>query len=291
MDSWTWEPGLCLHCFRAVDTDNNVAKGMYCSRVCQDQAEKVRYVRRTIRDGRLADPWVATTLCTNHIPFLALDLGYVRPPVTGPLRAEVLGRNEGLCAECLAAPATEVDHISGGSNDPDNLRGLCHPCHEAKPRGAIPSDLTRDGEGTIDRSEASRELAHCWQAVLSTGTPLGPTPDWEELRQLAQRYEKTRFGWLSLQMLADSPVSPGHNDENWQKTWPKYRKLAKEYLASRRTMPQTTPTKPPRTRVSSQFDWLYKREKPWLRIARACGFPSQHQRSSWYRPDHWGDPP
>lgn len=172
MDSWTWEPGLCLHCFRAVDTDNNVAKGMYCSRVCQDQAEKVRYVRRTIRDGRLADPWVATTLCTNHIPFLALDLGYVRPPVTGPLRAEVLGRNEGLCAECLAAPATEVDHISGGSNDPDNLRGLCHPCHEAKPRGAIPSDLTRDGEGTIDRSEASRELAHRWQAVLSREPPL-----------------------------------------------------------------------------------------------------------------------
>jgi 5-methylcytosine-specific restriction protein A len=57
------------------------------------------------------------------------------------LRAKVLSDNP-LCVSCeklgVTALADEVDHIlaltNGGSNDIDNLQGLCFSCHVAKTR-------------------------------------------------------------------------------------------------------------------------------------------------------------
>ena len=41
-----------------------------------------------------------------------------------------------MCRMCERAIATEVDHIKrkadGGTDDIDNLQGLCHDCHKAK---------------------------------------------------------------------------------------------------------------------------------------------------------------
>lgn len=61
------------------------------------------------------------------------------------IRAAVLRCNP-LCVSCEAkgktTAATEVDHIQplhkGGTDEPDNLQGLCHDCHAdktAKDRG------------------------------------------------------------------------------------------------------------------------------------------------------------
>ncbi len=51
------------------------------------------------------------------------------------MRDRILGANP-LCAMCRAALATEMDHIvaltNGGTNDQDNLQGLCAACHEVK---------------------------------------------------------------------------------------------------------------------------------------------------------------
>ena len=50
------------------------------------------------------------------------------------LRAEILYRDAYRCALCPRA-ASEVDHIvpiaEGGTDDPSNLRSLCHDCHAA----------------------------------------------------------------------------------------------------------------------------------------------------------------
>lgn len=56
------------------------------------------------------------------------------------LRKVILKRDGFLCQVCKSAgkytPADEVDHIvpkaSGGSDDPDNLRAICKPCHSIK---------------------------------------------------------------------------------------------------------------------------------------------------------------
>lgn len=56
------------------------------------------------------------------------------------LRKRILIRDKHLCQSCLAngrvTPAQAVDHIRakahGGTDDPDNLRAICDPCHKAK---------------------------------------------------------------------------------------------------------------------------------------------------------------
>lgn len=41
-----------------------------------------------------------------------------------------------MCRKCMREIATEVDHIKrkvdGGSDDVENLQGLCHECHKIK---------------------------------------------------------------------------------------------------------------------------------------------------------------
>jgi 5-methylcytosine-specific restriction protein A len=56
------------------------------------------------------------------------------------LRQQVLKRDKHLCQPCLRAsalsPATQVDHIipkaKGGTDDLENLEGICSPCHKRK---------------------------------------------------------------------------------------------------------------------------------------------------------------
>jgi 5-methylcytosine-specific restriction protein A len=53
---------------------------------------------------------------------------------------------EPFCRDCRDAgderPATEVDHVQpladGGTNDDDNLRSLCAPCHAKRTRERLP---------------------------------------------------------------------------------------------------------------------------------------------------------
>ncbi len=63
----------------------------------------------------------------------------VRGRALQALRSRLLRENP-LCVMCKAAgritPATELDHVialsNGGSNDEDNMQGLCSACHEIK---------------------------------------------------------------------------------------------------------------------------------------------------------------
>jgi len=56
------------------------------------------------------------------------------------LRLVILRRDLYLCQPCQRigrpTPATQVDHVKpkakGGTDDHDNLQGICHDCHKAK---------------------------------------------------------------------------------------------------------------------------------------------------------------
>jgi 5-methylcytosine-specific restriction protein A len=56
------------------------------------------------------------------------------------IRARILKRDYGLCQACKRAGqiglATQVDHIKaladGGTDDDENLQGICEPCHQMK---------------------------------------------------------------------------------------------------------------------------------------------------------------
>lgn len=220
-DSTSWRIGLCANCLSPLDPGEVRGAGAaFCSKHCSQQAGGVRYLRAIIRDGRSADPMTARVAINNIVTFLELDLAYTRPRVNRLLRAEVLANNNGLCVVCCANPATEVDHIHGGSEDLSNLRGLCRRCHERKPRGAIPDDLTRGGAGSVDDANGNGELAMAWRIVLLSGSPLSSDDmAWEELSDLAEEYASTRFGWLTGEILGDTPVSPAHNHQIWRYQW------------------------------------------------------------------------
>jgi len=223
-----WRLGLCSHCLTPLDpTEIGRKHSAFCSSHCQQQAMFVRYLRGVIRDGRCLRPDVLFTILSNHIPFLSLDLAYLRPRIKGDLRQAVLERNDGLCVICNDAEATEIDHISGGSEDPSNLRGLCRGCHMTKVRGPIPADLTRgDSLDSVDSSVASDELRACWHIALMSGSVLGESDAWEALDQLAHEHGETRFGWITIQILADEPTSPAHDEKAWNENW---RDLGREY--------------------------------------------------------------
>jgi len=61
------------------------------------------------------------------------------------IRRFILSRDP-ICKECLkkdiVTSAVEVDHIvplsRGGSNEEENLQGLCKPCHSMKTTGHSP---------------------------------------------------------------------------------------------------------------------------------------------------------
>lgn len=192
MNEVAWKVGKCSNCLDALDPDGvSGTAAAFCSPHCRKQAEGVRYLRAIIRDGRSADPMTAMVAYNNIVVFLALDLAYTRPRLGSGLRSDVLSRNDGLCVQCHLAPATEVDHISGPSEDPANLRGLCRECHENKPRGNIPDDLTRDGTGNVDYDEASRDSSKAgatpWHPLRRCPVSIPPGPSFVRPRHfLAQ---------------------------------------------------------------------------------------------------------
>lgn len=57
-------------------------------------------------------------------------------PVPIATRRLVLGRDGHACVLCGSTQQLEVDHIvryiDGGSNEPENLRTLCYPCHSKR---------------------------------------------------------------------------------------------------------------------------------------------------------------
>lgn len=226
----TWRVGVCSNCLIPLDQCRVTTRSTaFCSDHCRQQAMSVRYVRRSIRDGRTSDPMTRLVIYNNMITFLALDLAYTRPRLPESLRHEVLSLNEGRCVVCNIEPASEVDHIDGGSISLDNLRGLCRVCHELKPRGAIPDDLKRDPEGEVDYGPETAVLQQLWHAAIFTGLPLDATTEWTDLRAGARLFHTTRFGWITEQILCDNPVSPAHDEANWKHEWHRIKKAYREW--------------------------------------------------------------
>ena len=80
------------------------------------------------KDDAVANKWADRNRPSRH------ERGYGSS--WDKLRRVILRRDHGVCQECKAAIATEVDHIipksSGGPDAPFNLRAICSPCHAAK---------------------------------------------------------------------------------------------------------------------------------------------------------------
>ena len=117
----------CIEC-GAVVAMTSRAK-LYCSEACQQTLSLVRYIRRTIADGRWdRDPAIEDVLQMQLAHILAGGYHKAARRVPPKLRAEIFERDGNKCVLC-GAPATEIDHIAGDANTPDNLRAACRDCN------------------------------------------------------------------------------------------------------------------------------------------------------------------
>lgn len=130
-DAPRFEPNRCANCFEPLPDDYEHRPWLFCSVLCQDTANTIRYWRKTSRNGRFqadADVRYAISIRLAHM----LAGGYNSDARRIPLdvRALVIERDR-VCVSC-GGPGEEIDHIDGDSGDPGNLQLLCTTCHHAK---------------------------------------------------------------------------------------------------------------------------------------------------------------
>jgi len=121
-------PFPCANCSHPIEEGK-----LYCSQLCVQIAELVRYVRRCRVDGRYQEPDVQEAI---RIQFaLILGEGYDKEArrLSKAIRKAVIERDKGRCQKC-GQPARVIDHIKGNSSEMSNLQLLCDSCHNEKTR-------------------------------------------------------------------------------------------------------------------------------------------------------------
>jgi len=82
------------------------------------------------------------------------------------LRAAILKRDHHLCQPCLRngrpTQATAVDHIKpkakGGTDEPENLEGVCHSCHKIKSKRE-----SAEGRGVKEKAQFDNKGFPIWE--------------------------------------------------------------------------------------------------------------------------------
>lgn len=131
MDGPRFEPDKCANCFEPLPDDIKHRPWLYCSLLCLDTANTIRYWRKTSRSGLFAaDPLVREAIATRLGHMLAGGYNSTARRIPPATRVLVIERDR-VCVQC-GKPGEEIDHINGDSSDPGNLQLLCGDCHRAK---------------------------------------------------------------------------------------------------------------------------------------------------------------
>jgi 5-methylcytosine-specific restriction endonuclease McrA len=171
-----------VNCFSIIEKN---ATSLYCSEVCAQAAEWVRYVRRCRLDGRLAEPDIKNAIQIR----LAFVLGGGYPKLERALpeatRRAVFERDRGTCQVC-GAPGTEIDHKSGSSNALENLQLLCDSCHNNK---TVSTFVRITKESHPEASEKAKALRR--RAGAQRPLQLCDAEEWLEIQNDLLRRRRT----------------------------------------------------------------------------------------------------
>lgn len=126
-----FEPDRCANCFEPLPASYEHRPWLFCSVLCRETANTVRYWRKTSRNGQFeADPEVRQAIGIRLAHMLAGGYNADTRRIPVDVRALVIERDR-ACVKC-GGPGEEIDHINGDSSDPGNLQLLCKNCHHAK---------------------------------------------------------------------------------------------------------------------------------------------------------------
>ena len=181
-------PGRCLNCDAAVQPTR--PGPMYCSELCAETAELIRYVRGCRADGRVNQPDVQEAIRIK----MALVLGGGYPEtaraLSDDLRATVYERANWLCENCgvallrftqrrgedgrvertffrlLDGGPAEADldavahqHCNGNSNDVADLKAFCKRCNNVDAESKMVPLAADSPQATMARAIVAR-----WEA-------------------------------------------------------------------------------------------------------------------------------
>lgn len=123
-----FEPDRCASCFKDLAERDG---GLFCSELCSQTADLIRYCRRIRQDDRINDPEVKLAVATRMAHILAGGYHNAARDLSSAVRQQVWTRDGALCVQC-SQPGMEIDHIDGDSDELSNLQLLCLDCHHAK---------------------------------------------------------------------------------------------------------------------------------------------------------------
>jgi hypothetical protein len=127
-------PFVCLNCDDGIVLPTTPK--LYCSVGCSQEAELIRYARRTGKDGRANQPDVMEAIQIRLAHVMAGGYQKRERYIPPYVRLAVLRRDQGQCRLC-GQPGTEIDHIEGASSRLQNLQLLCHACHNDKTLASV----------------------------------------------------------------------------------------------------------------------------------------------------------
>lgn len=118
----------CANCARLIVSRR---QRIYCSDLCSQVADWVRYFQRTRADGRWRLPDIQESLSVRLAHISAGGYDDSGRSLSAKVRGEIIERDGGICRKC-GKPGNEIDHIAGSSADLSNLQLLCRDCHMEK---------------------------------------------------------------------------------------------------------------------------------------------------------------
>jgi hypothetical protein len=163
----------CVECGAAIVLTTRAK--LYCSDVCHQTLKLIHYGRAVVADGRIKrDPTIAEAIQMRIAQILGGGYHEGLRRVPPALRAEIFERDGGMCVLC-GAPATQIDHIAGDANAPQNLRAACGGCNLGLAQAHLvpaPPKKAAVAEQLVERIFAPAPLFPCddeatWPATYS----------------------------------------------------------------------------------------------------------------------------
>jgi 5-methylcytosine-specific restriction endonuclease McrA len=200
----------CVNCDERLD-----AAKLFCSDICHDEADFVRYVRRRIRDGTAAQPDIKDVIRIRRAHIISGGYQWRARQLTQRVKEAIFRRDEGRCRSC-DRPGSEIDHIKGCSNELENLQLLCCECHIAKTKaGLVP--LSPTDEEYLAKVYKARELEHrCRNARalrICDDDEVWPQ-SWRRILKARKSIEHlTAFGYISMDEVMREWGPPPEDDD------------------------------------------------------------------------------
>lgn len=161
----------CVNCNKEIDR-----AALYCGHYCQQLAGTIRYARKAVAENRIKKVDIQQAI---GIRLLMLHGGGY--PTNDRILSEdqcraILERDSYKCQIC-GKQATQIDHISGSSDDPSNLRALCADCNRKEAfKNARPA--------TPKEEESIKNMYRGMSFRIAASVPLRACDDYERWNKL-----------------------------------------------------------------------------------------------------------